>query len=108
MKTIEKINIIKGMLENVPHAFDDLYWDMANTTFKDEMFLAFIVTTKTQKEEALKIQSKVLPGNRLVRNILKEEVTECMGSYGKGFLGTSFYGTHTKKYISPYGKKDTM
>jgi len=98
---MEKISAktIKSILDKLPHAFDYPYWNMADTTYKEELFLAIILTYKIPKEEALKLQSKVFPRNKLLRQILKEEVIECMGCYGKDFLGTSFYGTYTNKNI---------
>ena len=89
---------IKSLLEYLPHAFGKLYWDLADTTYAEEVFLAIIKTQKIPKEKALKLQSKIFPKNKLIRQILKEEVTECMGCYGKGYIGTSFYGTNTKYY----------
>lgn len=89
---------IKLLLEELPHAFDFPYWDMADTTFKEEIFLAIIRTQKVPKEEALKLQSKIFPKNKLLKQILKEEVIECMGCYGKEYIGTSFYGTSTVVY----------
>lgn len=89
---------IKLLLEELPHAFDFPYWSRADTTFKEEIFLAIIKVQKIPKEEALKLQSKIFPKNKLIRQILKEEVIECMGCYGKGNIGTSFYGTNTVVY----------
>lgn len=105
MNTNEKIKLIKNIIKNLPHAFDYPYWNMADTTYKEELFLSFILVTNTPKEEALIIQSKVLPKNRLIRQILKEEVIECMGCYGKNHIGTSFYGTYTNAYESKLKEK---
>ena len=91
MKTSEKIRLITDILNNLPNAFDKYYWSMADTTYKEEIFLAFIISTKTDKIEALKIQSKVLPKNKLVRSILKETVRECMGTYTENTSNVSFY-----------------
>lgn len=94
MKTME----IKEIIDGLPHAFDDLYWNMANTTYKEEVFLSIVRALKIPQQEALKHQSKIFPKNKLIRQILKEEVIECMGSYGAGFMGTSFYGTYSIVY----------
>lgn len=93
-----KAKQLKGILDRLPHAFDHPYWDMANTSYKDEVFLAIIQEFKIPKEEALKLQSKVLPGNKIVRQVLKEEAVECMGCYGKDYIGTSFYGSYVNEY----------
>lgn len=45
----------------------------------------------SEKIEALKIQSKVLPKNKLVRSILKETVRGCMGTYTENTSNVSFY-----------------
>ena len=91
MKTSEKIRLITDILNYLPHAFDQYYWSLADTTYKEELFLAFIISTKTDKTEALKIQSKVLPKNKRVRSILKETVRECMGKYTENTNNVSFY-----------------
>ena len=96
-KIITYSNRLNRILNNLPHAFDKFYWDMADTTYKEELFLAIILTDNICKEDALKIQSNVFPKNRLIRQILKEEVIEANGCYGKDFLGTSFYGTFTNE-----------
>jgi hypothetical protein len=83
---------IKATLDYLPHGFNKIYWSMGDTTYKEEVFLAIIKAQNIPQTDALKLQSKLFPKNRLLRQILKEEVVECMGCYGKGFLGVSFYG----------------
>ena len=100
-------NNIKNILCNLPHAFDKLYWSMADTTYEEELFLAIIKAYKIPKEEAIKLQSKIFPGNKILKQILKEEIVECMGCYGKGYIGVSFYGSYENKYNGE-GKGTTL
>ena len=67
-------NQIKQTIHNLPHAFDSEYWNLANTTYKEEVFLSIVLSLKIPKEKALKLQSKIFPKNILLRQILKEEV----------------------------------
>ena len=92
-------NQIKDIVNNVPHAFDQLYWSMADTTYKEELFLSIILSLKIPQERALKLQSKIFPKNKLLRRILKEEVIECMGCYGKNNIGVSFYRSYENVYL---------
>lgn len=85
---------LKSIIDRLPHAFDSLYWGMGETTYKEEVFLSIIESLKIPQKQALQLQSKVFPKNRLLRQILKEEIVECMGSYAKGAIGISFYGTY--------------
>ena len=96
-------NQIKQTINNLPHAFDSEYWNLANTTYKEEVFLSIVLSLKIPKEKALKLQSKIFPKNILLRQILKEEVVECMGRYGKGNIGVSFYGSYENVYLE-HGK----
>jgi hypothetical protein len=98
--------VILKTLEELPPAFDDLYWDMADTTFKEEVFLSMIKAFDLPKDNALNLQSKIFPKNKLLRQILKEEVIECMGSYGKNYLGTSFFGTYKNEDKKSHENRD--
>jgi hypothetical protein len=82
---------IKSFIELLPHGFNSLYWNLANTTYSEETFLALIKSLKIKQERALKLQSKIFPGNRLLRKILKNEVSESMGVYGDFKDGDLFY-----------------
>lgn len=88
MKNSEKM--IRTTLDSLPHAFDYLYWNLADTTYKEEVFLALLKANGIVKQDALKMQSKIFPKNRLLRKIIKGEITESMGCYGD-FGGEPFY-----------------
>lgn len=85
------VKVFRELIDNLPHAFDKIYWSLGNTTYKEEVFLTVVIAFKIPQKEALKFQSKIYPKNRLLRQILKGEVIEYMGTYEKFNSGAKFY-----------------
>lgn len=44
--------VFKSVLDGLPHAFDSRYWDMANTSYKEEVALSAIETLELKGKEA--------------------------------------------------------
>jgi hypothetical protein len=100
MKTEEHKANLKALLELLPHAFDSKYWKFANTTYKEELVLAWIKSHKIEQADALDLVRELLPDSGdVVQRVLLEEYVECNGRYGEGFIGTSFYGSITNEYV---------
>lgn len=89
---------IKKLISELPHAFDYPYWNMANTSYSQEIAISAISSLKLNGQSAILFLNKAgftKTNNGLLHLFYNGDVTEGMGT----FSGVTKKG---KAYIAKY------
>ena len=106
--TKQQLKTIGNTIKNsLPHAFDSRYWDMANTTYKEEVASAYIEDLKLNNKDAktfLRYCGLFKKDFPILYYLLDGHIKESMGAHygvtpiGDKFIEDFILNRHRKNY----------
>lgn len=72
---------IKKLIESLPHAFNSLYWNMAETSYNEEILIAAWEENIIEDHEAKTLIHDLFDDRQLLYDIIDGKAKDVMGRY---------------------------